>query len=142
MTSFIIILIVILVILYVHHKAYLEPFADTPIIPNKPNTPIIPNKPNTPNTPNTNDPTTLLIFVSKSCVACKNYNKNYHDTIVELAKKKGVQVKRIFSDEDPEHLFDKFKVMYVPTCFVMKGDKILKNLGSNVNPQSIQSALA
>lgn len=127
MTSFIIILIVILVILYVHHKAYLEPFANTP---------------NKPNTPNTNDPTTLLIFVSKSCGACKNYNKNYHDAIVELAKKKGVQVKRIFSDEDPEHLFDKFKVMYVPTCFVMKGDKILKNLGSNVNPQSIQSALA
>jgi hypothetical protein len=38
-------------------------------------------------------------------------------------------------------LFDKFKVMYVPTCFVMKGDKIHKNLGSNVNPQSIQAAL-
>jgi signal peptidase I len=71
-----------------------------------------------------------------------NYNKNYHDVVVELAKKKGVNVKRIFSDEDSENLFDKFKVMYVPACFVMKGDKIHKNLGSDVNPQSIQLALA
>ncbi len=121
MTTFIIILIVILVILYVHHKAYLESFM---------------------NSHTTNEPTTLLIFVSKSCGHCINYNQKYHDSVVELAQKKGVNVKRIFSDEDPENLFDKFKVMYVPTCFVMKGDKIHKNLGSNVNPQSIHSALA
>jgi thiol-disulfide isomerase/thioredoxin len=121
MTTFIIILIVILVILYVHHKAYLDPFV---------------------NLQSTNEPTTLLIFVSKSCGHCVNYNQKHHDSVVELAKKKGVEVKRIFSDEDPDNLFDKFKVMYVPTCYVMKGDKIHKNLGSNVNPQSIQTALA
>lgn len=121
MSTFIIILIVILVILYVHHKVYLEPFV---------------------NSPNKNEPTTILIFVSKSCGHCVNYNQKYHDEVVNLAQQKDVHVKRIFSDEDPENLFDKFKVMYVPTCLIMKGDKIHKNLGSNVNPQSIQSALA
>jgi hypothetical protein len=119
MGTFIIILVVILVILYIHHKAYLEPFVSS----------------------QSNEPISLLVFVSKSCGHCVNYNKNHHDSVVELAKQKGVQVKRIFSDEDPENLFDKFKVMYVPTCFIMKGDKIHKNLGSNVNPQTIQSAL-
>jgi hypothetical protein len=120
MTTFIIILIVILVILYIHHKAYFEPFVSS----------------------QSNEPMSLLIFVSKSCGHCVNYNENHHDSVVRLGKQKGVQVKRIFSDEDPEKLFDKFKVMYVPACFVMKGDKIHKNLGSNVNPQSIQAAIA
>ena len=125
MTTFIIILIVILVILYIHHKAYLESFVSTQSNESNEST----------------EPISLLIFVSKSCGHCVNYNKNYHDAVVQLANKKGVQVKRIFSDEDPEKLFDKFGVMYVPACFIMKGDKIHKNLGSNVNPQSIQAAI-
>lgn len=120
MTTFIIILIVILIILYIHHKAYLEPFVLT----------------------QSNEPISLLIFVSKSCGHCVNYNKNHHDAIVQLANKKGIQVKRIFADDDPEKLFDKFGVMYVPAGFIMKGDKIHKNLGSNVNLESIQTALA
>lgn len=126
MTTFIIVLLVILILLYVHHKAYFESFVSS-------NNEINKNK--------TNEPTTLLIFVSKTCGHCVNYNKNYHDAVVKLANEKGVTVKRIFSDEDPDNLFDKFKVMYVPTGFLMKGDKILKNLNSNINPQSVQQAL-
>ena len=118
MNTFIIILVVILVILYIHHKAYFEPFESS-----------------------SSEPLTLLVFVSKSCGHCVNYNSNYHDGIVKLAKQKGVEVKRIFSDEDPDNMFDQFKVMYVPTGIVMKGNQVYKNLGSNVNPQSIQSAL-
>jgi hypothetical protein len=127
MGIFIIGLILIFVVLYIHHKAYLEPF--------------VLSQSTQSNLTQSTEPTTVLIFVSKSCGHCINYNKNYHDKVVELASKKGTQVKRVFSDEDPENLFEKFKVMYVPACFVMKGDKIHKNLGSNVNPESIQLAL-
>ena len=123
MGTFIIVLVVILVIFYIHHKAYLEPFISS-------------------QSNESNKPTSLLIFVSKSCKHCVDYNEKYHDSVVKLAKKKDINVKRIFSDEDPENLFEKFKVTYVPACFVMKGNEIYKNLGSNVNPQSIQSALA
>ena len=135
MSTFIIILIVILVILYIHHKAYFESFTSSQSL----NPTQLPNL--TQSSSGSSEPMSLLVFVSKSCGHCVSYNKNHHDAVVELGKQKGVQVKRIFSDEDPENLFDKFKVMYVPTCFIMKGDKIHKNLGSNVNPQSIQSAL-
>lgn len=122
MTTFIIILIVILVILYIHHKAYLETFVNLTNL-------------------SKSEPLTLLVFVSKSCKHCSDYNNNYHDAIVDLATKKGVVVKRIFSDEDPDNLFEKFKIKYVPTGIVMKKNQIYKNLGSNVNPQSVQSAL-
>ena len=84
---------------------------------------------------------TLLIFVSKSCGHCVNYNQKYHDSVIELANKKGVNLKRIYSDDDPENLFEKMNIMYVPTCIIMEGGKIQKNLGSNVNPQSIEKAL-
>ncbi len=119
MNTFIIILIVIIVILYIQHKTYFESFersADS-------------------------EPLTLLVFVSKSCGHCVNYNNNYHDDVVTMAKQKGVDVKRIFSDEDTDNMFDKFKIMYVPTGIIMKGNSIYKNLGSNVNLQTIKTAL-
>ena len=131
MTIFIIVLIVVLVVLYFYNKTFLESFFITSNSPSS----------NSPKSSNTSEPLSLLIFVSKSCGHCVNYNKYHHDDIVQLAKQKGIEVKRIFADEDPDNLFEKFKVMYVPTCFIMKGDKIYKNLGSNVNVQSIKSAL-
>lgn len=89
----------------------------------------------------TNNDKTLLIFVSKSCGHCINYNEKYHKSVIELANKKGVNLKRIYSDDDPDKLFEKMNIMYVPTCIIMDGNKIQKNLGSNVNPASIEKAL-
>ena len=140
MTIFIIVLIVVLVVLYFYNKTYLESFfitSKSPTSSNIANTNIT----NTNNQDNTSEPLSLLIFVSKSCKHCVNYNKYHHDDVVQLAKQKGIEVKRIYADEDPDNLFEKFKVLYVPTCIIMKGDKIYKNLGSNVNIQSIKTAL-
>ena len=135
MTILIIVLIVILVILYFYNKIYFESFD------NQTGTQKTPDTINKTNPTSSTEPLSILVFVSKSCGHCVNYNNNYHDSIVDIAKQKGISVKRIFSDNDPEHLFDKFNVMYVPTGFIMKGDQIYKNLGSNISPQSVKSAL-
>lgn len=85
--------------------------------------------------------TELLVFVSKTCPHCVNYNENLHDGIVALAKSKGVEVKRIFADNDPNKLFDKYNVVYVPTGIILKDGKIKINLGSNINPEVVKEAI-
>lgn len=122
METFVIVLISIFVIILIHHKVYFESFISEP------------------NYKKTN-PTSILVFVSKSCGHCVNYNTKHHEKLVELAKNKGINVKRIFSDEDPENLFSKYNIMYVPAVYIMEGDKIHKNLGSNVNPENIMSEI-
>ncbi len=89
----------------------------------------------------TSMPMELLVFVSKSCPHCVNYNTNVHDGIVALSKSKGVKVTRIFPDDDPEKLFDKYEVMFVPTGILLKGGKVYKNLGSNLDPEIIKNAI-
>ena len=88
------------------------------------------------------EPLTLLIFVSKTCRHCIDYNDNYHDAVVKIAQSKGIKVIRIFADQDPNKLFNKYKVMFVPTAILIKGDKVYKNLGSNITPETIRSALS
>jgi len=127
METFIIILISILVILYIHHRIYFESFTTVSMSETTDE--------------KLNMPLSVLIFVSKSCGHCVNYNKNHHDQLVRIAKEKGIHVKRIFSDEDPDNLFEKYKIMFVPSVYIMNGDKIYKNLGSNVNPQAILTEL-
>ena len=119
MYTFIFVLVIILIVIYISHKAFFESFESSTL-----------------------EPMELLVFVSKSCGHCVNYNNNLHDGIVALAKSKGVNVKRIFSDNDPDGMFDKFKVMYVPTVILMKGGKVYKNLGTNINPNSIKEAIS
>lgn len=87
------------------------------------------------------EPKELLVFVSKTCPHCVSYNANLHDGVVALAKSNGVEVKRIFSDNDSEGLFDKYNVMYVPTGILLKGGKVYKNLGSNLDPETIKQSI-
>jgi len=117
MYTFVLVLILILIVIYILDRVYLEPFES-------------------------NEPMELLVFVSNSCGHCVNYNNNFHDGVMALAKSQGVSVKRIFADKDPDNLFKKFNIMYVPSAILMKGNKIYKNLGNNVNPQSIKEAIS
>jgi hypothetical protein len=85
--------------------------------------------------------TELIIFVSESCTHCVHYNKYYHDGIVTLGKSKGINVHRVFSHNDPNNLFDKYNVMYVPTGLLIKDGKVVKNLGNNLNPESVKNMI-
>ena len=117
---FVIVLVAILVLIYIWHKIYFnEPFE------------------------NTDDSLKLYVFVSNHCSHCLNYLKNNHDDVCALMKSKGLKVYKIQSDGSVESsdLFNKYNVQFVPTGLLVKGDKVVKNLGSDLTPQSVKYAL-
>lgn len=84
----------------------------------------------------------LLIFVSDTCPHCVTYMNNNHADVIALSQSKGIQVQKIKSgDPNAESLFNKYNVQFIPTCLIIKDDIVYKNLGSNISPQSIKSAL-
>lgn len=121
MDTFVIILIVILVLVYLGQKAFFsETFA------------------------NTNDESLkLYVFVSSHCPHCHTYLDNQHANVCTLAKSKGVDVEKVQSDGSAKSndLFAKYDVQFIPTAIVVKGNKVYKNLGSNITPQTVKSAL-
>ena len=120
MNSFVIILLVILVLIYIGQKAFFnEPFE------------------------NTNEPMKLYVFVSDHCPHCHTYLDNHHNDVCALMKSKGFDVQKVQSDgsEESSNLFTKYNVQFVPTGLLVKGDKLYKNLGSNISPQSVKYAL-
>jgi len=121
MDTFVIILIVILVLVYLGQKAFFnETFANT-----------------------NNEPLKLFVFVSSHCHHCHTYLDNQHANVCALAKSKGVDVEKVQSDGSAKSndLFAKYDVQFIPTAIVVKGNKVYKNLGSNITPQTVKSAL-
>ena len=116
-TNLLIILVLLLIILYVHGMYFKEGFEKI-----------------------TNSNVKILVFVSKSCGHCVNYNNNVHNKVEELAKQKGWDLKRIFSDNDPENLFSKYNVMYIPACFIIKND-VTKQLSGSITLENIENTI-
>jgi hypothetical protein len=122
MDTFIIVLIVILVLVYLGQKVFLnEEFKIA-------------------------DSLTFYIFLSSNCPTCQEYlsSKKYL-FIRHLAKYYGIEHKTVQSDGSTESndLFAKFDVQSVPTpiTILVKDNKIYKNFGSSFNPNSINVAL-
>lgn len=120
MHIFIIVLVVILVIMFIHHRMYWESFTSQS---------------------SSSVPTTVLVFVSKSCGHCVNYNANVHDKVQQYANSKGIKLERIFADDDKSNLFEKYNIQYVPACVVIKGDKT-KQVSGSITPESISSTIS
>jgi hypothetical protein len=121
MDTFIIVLIVILVLVYLGQKVFLnEEFKIA-------------------------DSLTLYIFLSSNCPACQMYLNNKHYSIRHLAKYYGIELKTVQSDGSTKsnNLFAKFDVQSVPTpiAILVKDNKIYKNFGSSFNYDSINAAL-
>lgn len=122
MHIFIIVLVVILVIMFIHHRMYWEGFTSQ-------------------SSSSVSIPTTVLVFVSKSCGHCVNYNANVHDKVQQYANSKGIKLERIFADDDKSNLFEKYNIQYVPACVVIKGDKT-KQVSGSITPESISSTIS
>jgi hypothetical protein len=126
MDTFIIILLVILVLIYIGKKAFFtEPFANA--------------NANT----HTNEPIKLFVFVSGHCPHCHTYLNNHHNDVSTACKSRGIEVEKVQSDgsEKSNELFNKYDVQFIPAGILVKGDKVHKKLGSNVTPQSVLEAL-
>jgi thiol-disulfide isomerase/thioredoxin len=78
----------------------------------------------------------VLVFLSKSCPHCVTYKNDEESKVTSvLQNMPNVEYKSMFCDEEPE-LSDKYKVLYVPTCFVEKGTKS-EQLTGNVTAKNI-----
>lgn len=66
-----------------------------------------------------NQNVSIIVFVSKTCPHCVKYNSSMHNLVEMWAKSKSFNYKRVFPDDDPEKLFNKYNVQYVPMCIVI-----------------------
>lgn len=125
MDTFVIVLVVILVLIYLGQKAFFnESFENT-------------------NQNVSNDKIKLYVFVSSHCPHCHTYLDKEHKNVSEVANSKNIDIKLVRSDGSAEsnELFEKYDVQFIPAAIIVKGDKVHKNLGSNITPQSVKSAL-
>lgn len=121
METFVIILLVILVLIYIGQKAFFnEPFANI-----------------------NGEPIKLFVFVSDHCPHCHTYLNNHHTDVSTACKSRGIEVEKVQSDGSAKsnELFNKYDVQFIPAGILVKGDKVYKNLGSNVTPQSVLKAI-
>ncbi len=84
---------------------------------------------------NSTEPT-LYVFVSKTCPHCVTYNEQTHPIVEKELANKNIKIKKIWANDDPDKLYDKFNVLYVPCFYLVKGDK--KEKLSNVDPNKIK----
>jgi len=77
---------------------------------------------------NTNNATesVLMVFLTKQCPHCVNFDKNVHDNLAKELATKNIKIKKIYADQDPEKLFDQYQIMYVPAGIVVKDDETKK----------------
>ena len=64
----------------------------------------------------------LLIFLSKRCPYCITYLKNTHKKITDELSNI-YNIKLIFSDDDKDDLFKKYKINYVPNAIILSNHK-------------------
>lgn len=120
MHTFVIILIVILVLIYIGNKKFFSESFET-----------------------NDEPMKLYVFVSGHCPHCHTYLNNYHKDVCALVKSMGIEVQKVESDGTTyaKNLFNKYDVQYIPAAIIVKGNKVYKNLGSDITPQSVKYAL-
>jgi thiol-disulfide isomerase/thioredoxin len=80
----------------------------------------------------------LLIFLSNKCPYCTEYLLNTHKRITDELSN-DYNIKLIFSDEDNENLFDKYKVNYVPKAIVKSNNNIYE-VKNPINIENIMIA--
>jgi len=112
METFIIVLIVILVAIYVYQKTYFENFASS-------------------------EPVKVIVFTSGHCPHCVTYKKNTEPQIIQYANSKGY----MYENKDASHPdAQKLNVNYVPQAVVYKGSKH-KSLEGSITSNNIESTL-
>lgn len=82
---------------------------------------------------------TLYVFVSKTCPHCVTYNEKTHPMLEKAFANENtnIKIKRVFADQDPEKLFDKFNVEFVPTFWCVKGNK-KEQVSQDLDPKTLQ----
>ncbi len=86
----------------------------------------------------------IIVFLSKTCPACVNFDKNIHNKVKEqFMNNDNITIDKIYSGESAlnDKMFNDFNVQLIPTCFVideMTGKTIKTN---GVLPNQINDAV-
>jgi hypothetical protein len=136
MSTFVIVLIAILVLIYIGQKAF---FSDTKD-----------GFANSSHQSVTTTPVpTLYVFKSKTCPACQMYNTGNGPIIKKVIKELGLEIKEVDLDsENPmdlttKNVYDKCGVEFIPTACLVKSNGEIKQLGNGngLNKQMIESSM-
>ena len=78
----------------------------------------------------------VIVFLSKSCPHCVTYDKEKFPRLKGKLNKiaeGNVSVKKIYPDNDPEKLFEKYDIMFVPSAVVIHKDSN-KKVSGEISP--------
>lgn len=80
----------------------------------------------------------VIVFLSKSCPHCVVYDnhkfKRLKGKLEKIAKGK-ITVKKVYADNDPKSLFDKYDVQFIPTGVVVYDGKKSK-ISGEISPSN------
>jgi hypothetical protein len=68
----------------------------------------------------------IIVFLSKNCPHCVHYDKKYFLRLKGKLNKLGkgnIMVKKVYPDKDPNNLFDKYDIQFVPAGVAIYNDK-------------------
>lgn len=84
----------------------------------------------------------LFIFVSTTCPACIHFNNKLYDGLMKDLSKiaPNMEVKRIFSHDDTDNLFDKYNVEFIPMAIIQKPSDYTKVEGQ-INVENIMKTM-
>jgi thiol-disulfide isomerase/thioredoxin len=66
----------------------------------------------------------LLVFLSKTCPYCIKYDKEMHNKLEKELENK-CKIRKIYSDNDKDNLFSKYKINYVPKGILLSKDRYI-----------------
>ena len=82
----------------------------------------------------------VYVFLSKTCPHCTDYVKYTHQELSNSLTSNNVTLIELYGDNDPQQLFKKFNVQYVPTCVVSVNGKT-KTLDGQINSKNVQNLI-
>ena len=108
------IIVFVVVIIMCYYLMFSEHFADSTPTPNN----TISTSSNS-----TDESHKVYVFLSKTCPHCVSYKNETHPTLSKKMKDTPHELIMISSDNDPDNLFSKYSIRYVPACIIVKNDK-------------------
>jgi len=109
------IIVFVVVLIMCYYLMFSEHFADSTPTPNN----II----STSSSNSTDKSHKVYVFLSKTCPHCHTYRNETHPTLSKKMKDTPHDLDIISSDNDPNNLFSKYSIRYVPACVIIKDDK-------------------
>ena len=65
----------------------------------------------------------ILLFLSTTCPHCVTFKQNDLPDLQKKFANTNYNLKVIMGNEDPEGLFDKYQIQFIPSCVVVKDEK-------------------